>query len=293
MRIMLIIKAVTVLIVFGVIGSTIYLIKEYTGSVEDLPSAMMERQRMVEQKLKEKTGQVEKSGNEPGEKAFQRAKELLAEESMQEAEEKMKYIVSFYPAAECASECRRILGEINLDRLLDPIRMEGKRVVTVRSGDTFSRIIAENKTTMDSLVHLSNLKRSDHRSLHPGDKLVVMPMEMRVAIDLRRNTLTIWNGGEFIKEYTLLKVSYKSRSATKRCEIGLIRGAYEGNLVLNHAEEYRGADKVIILSDKSLAMRSFSSDSDDEQSLGFKLSHADMEELPLLLRPGNDVEIKQ
>lgn len=290
---MLIIKAITILLVLGVIGSTIYLIKDYTGSVEDLPGAMMERQRMVEQKLKVKTEHVQDSGNKPGEKAFQRAKELLAEESMQEAEEKMKYIVSFYPSAECATQCRRILGEINLDRLLDPAKLEGKKVVTVRSGDTFSRIIAENKTTMDSLVHLSELKRSDHRSLHPGDKLVVMPMEMRAVIDLRRNTLTIWNGGEFIKEYTLLKVSYKSRSATKRCEIGLIRGEHDGKLYLNHAEEYRSSNKVIILSDKSLAIRSFSSDSEDDQSLGFMLSHADMEELPLLLRPGNDVEIKQ
>ncbi|MDG1356605.1 MAG: LysM peptidoglycan-binding domain-containing protein [Akkermansiaceae bacterium] len=290
---MLIIKAITMLLVLGVIGSTIYLIKDYTGSVEDLPGAMMERQRMVEQKLKVKTEHVQDSGNKPGEKAFQRAKELLAEESMQEAEEKMKYIVSFYPSAECATQCRRILGEINLDRLLDPAKLEGKKVVTVRSGDTFSRIIAENKTTMDSLVHLSELKRSDHRSLHPGDKLVVMPMEMRAVIDLRRNTLTIWNGGEFIKEYTLLKVSYKSRSATKRCEIGLIRGEHDGKLYLNHAEEYRSSNKVIILSDKSLAIRSFSSDSEDDQSLGFMLSHADMEELPLLLRPGNDVEIKQ
>ena len=191
------------LLMLGVVGGTIYLIKEYTGSVQDLPGAMMERQRMVEEKLKTKTEEGGSSGNEPGEKAFQRAKELLAEESMEEAEEKMKYIVSFYPSAECATECRRILGEINLDRLLDPDWLDGKEVVTVRPGDTFSRIIAQNKTTMDSLVHLSKLKRSDHRSLHPGDKLTVMPMEMRVVIDLRLNTLTIWRGGEFVKEYPI------------------------------------------------------------------------------------------
>ena len=292
MRIALIIKAVAMLLMLGVVGGTIYLIKEYTGSVQDLPGAMMERQRMVEEKLKTKTEEGGSSGNEPGEKAFQRAKELLAEESMEEAEEKMKYIVSFYPSAECATECRRILGEINLDRLLDPDWLDGKEVVTVRPGDTFSRIIAQNKTTMDSLVHLSKLKRSDHRSLHPGDKLMVMPMEMRVVIDLRLNTLTIWRGGEFVKEYPMLEASYRGKTAIKRCKISLIRGARQGKLYLSHAEEYIGSSKVIILSDKSLAIRSFSSDSDGEKSLGFMLSHADMEELPLLLRPGNDVEIR-
>ena len=294
MRIALIIKAVAVLLMLGVIGGTIYLIKEYTGSVQDLPGAMMERQRMVEEKLKlkTKTEEGDRSGNEPGEKAFQRAKELLAEESLEQAEEKMKYIVSFYPSAESATECRRILGEINLDRLLDPDWLDAKEVVTVRPGDTFSRIIAQNKTTMDSLVHLSKLKRSDHLSLHPGDKLMVMPMEMRVVIDLRLNALTIWKGGEFVKEYPLLEASYKSQAAIKRCEISLIQGARQGKLYLSHAEEYIGSSKVIILSDKSLAIRGFSSDSDGEKSLGFMLSHADMEELPLLLRPGNDVEIR-
>lgn len=293
MRIMLIIKAITLLLVLGVIGFTIYLIKQYTGSVEDLPSAMMERQRVIEQTLKVKAIGVGDSANEPGEKAFQKLKELLAEESMEEAEEKMKYIVSFYPAAESAAQCRHILGEINLDRLLNPNELAGKKIITVRPGDTFSRIIDENETTMDSLTHLSNLKRNDHRSLHPGDRLVVMPMNMRAVIDLRRNTLTIWNGGEFIKEYALLKVAYKSSSATKYCKIGMIRGSHDGKLYLHHAEEYRGSEKVIILSDKSLAIRSVSSDSENDQSLGFMLSQSDMEELPLLLRPGNDVEIKQ
>lgn len=293
MRIMLIIKVITLLLLLGVVGSTVYLIKQYTGSVEDLPSAMMERQRMIEHKLKVKAVKAEDSSDEPGDKAFQRAKELLAEESMEEAEEKMKYIVSFYPSAKCAAQCRRILGEINLDRLLDPSQLEGKKIITVRPGDTFSRIVNENETTMDSLTHLSNLKRSDHRSLHPGDELIVMPMEMRVVIDLRRNTMTIWNGGEFIKEYTLLKVLYNSSAAIKRCKIGLIRGSHNGNLYSYHTEQYRDSQKVIILSDKSLAIRSFSSDNEEEQGLGFMLSQPDMEELPLLLRPGNDVEIRQ
>lgn len=292
MRIVLIIKALALVLVLGVVGLTIYLVNEYTGSVHDLPGAMMEHQRNIEDRLKEKTKQGSRRVNEPGEKAFQRAKELLTEGAMIEAEDKLKYIVSFYPAAECAHECRRILGEINLDRLLDPDWREGKREVIVRPGDTFSRIIAQNQTTMDSLVHLSKLKRSDHRSLHPGDKLTVMPMEMRVVIDLRTNTFTIWKGGEFIKEYQLLNSVYRSKVLKKRCKIGLIRGRASGKLYPSHAEEYMASSKVMFLSDKSLTIRGFEGQSEDDLGLGFVLSHADMEELPLLLRPGNDVEIR-
>lgn len=289
---MLIIKAVAALLVLGAMGGTAYLMQEFAGTGKDMPSTIMERQHHLELELKAKAEKGIRADNEPGEKAFQRAKELLAMESMIEAEEKLKYIASFYPSAKCAAEVRRILGEINVDRLLDPDLKEGKRVVIVKSGDTFSRIISQNKTTMDSLVHLSKLMRADHRSLHPGDRLTVMPLELRVVIDARRKTLTLWNGGEYIKEYPLLAVSYKGKNAVKRCKIDQIRGRYRGKLYPSHADEYLASSKVFILSDKSLAIRAVSSDNEEDFSFGFFLSPADMEELPLLLRPGNDVEIR-
>jgi hypothetical protein len=292
MKIMLIIKAVAALLVLGAMGGTAYLMQEYTGTVKDMPGTMMERQRKVELELKQKAERGIRSDNEPGEKAFQRAKELLAMESMVKAEEKLKYIVSFYPSAKCASEARRILGEINVDRLLDPEWKEGKTIVKVKSGDTFTRIVSKNKTTMDSLVHLSKLMRADHRSLHPGDKLTVMPLEMRVVIDNRRKTLTLWKGGEFIKEYPMQKISFKGKKAVTRLKVGNIRGWYRGKLYPSHAEEYRASSKVIALSDKSLAMRAVSEDDEEGFGLGFLLTSADMEELPLLLRPGNEVEIR-
>jgi hypothetical protein len=292
MFILHIIKAVAALLVLGAVVYTGYLMKEYTGSVRDMPGTMMEQRRHVELELIEKAEQGAQSSSEPGEKAFQRARELLAMESMSEAEEKLKYIVSFYPAAEAASEARRILGEMNVDRLLDPDWMEGKRVVTVKSGDTFTRIIRHNKTTMDSLIHLSKLMRADHRSLHPGDKLTVMPLDMRLVINIRRKTLTVWRQGEFIKEYPLQKISYSRRGASRHLEVGSIMGQVGEKMYPSHMESYRLARKVIFLSDKSLAIRALSADNSDGMQLGFFLSDADMEELPLLLRPGNDVEIK-
>lgn len=287
---MLIIKAVAALLVIGAMGGTAYLMKKYTGTVKDMPGTMIERQRQKELVLKQKAEEGVKSDNEPGEKAFQRARELLAMESMAEAEEKLKYIVSFYPSAKSATEARQILGEINMDRLLDPEWKEGKKAITVKSGDSYSAIVRNNKTTMDSLMHLSRLKDADSRSLRPGKKLTVMPLENRVVIDLRRNNLTIMNGGEFVKEYPLQKVNYQGKA--KHLEIGGIRGWHQDKLVSVHSANYRGASKVINLSDKSLAIRALIEENEEDIGRGFFLSAADMEELPLILRPGNDIEIK-
>lgn len=289
---MLIIKAIAGLLVLGAMGGTAYLMKEYTGTVKDMPGTMMERQRQVELDLKKKAEEGVRSDNEPGEKAFQRARELLAMESMAEAEEKLKYIVSFYPSAKSATEARRILGEINMDRLLDPEWKEGKKVIKVKKGDSYSAIVRRNKTTMDSLTHLSGLTDTDSRRLRPGQKLTVMPLELRVVIDLRRKNLTIWNGGEFVKEYPLVKINYSAKGKSRHLEVGGIRGWHRGKLVSVHSPDYRSSAKVIHLSDKSLAIRALPEDDDEDAGRGFFLAPADMEELPLVLRPGNDVEIK-
>ena len=88
MRIVLIIKALALMLVLGAVGLTVYLVKEFNGSVHDLPGAMLEHQRVIENRFKEKAKQGGRGVNEPGEKAFQRANELLTEGSMIEAEEK-------------------------------------------------------------------------------------------------------------------------------------------------------------------------------------------------------------
>jgi hypothetical protein len=293
MLIMHLFKAVATLVVLAVVAGTAYLMEEYTGTIKDMPGAMAEHQQEVERELKKKADLGAQSDSEPGEKAFQRACELLAMKSMPEAEEKLKYIVSYYPAAKAASEARRILGEMNMDRLLDPDWRQGKKEIIVKRGDTFTRIIRRNKTTMDSLVHLSRLMRADSRSLHPGDKLTVMPLNMRLVINTRRKTLTIWKGGEYIKEYPVKKIAYKHRGAARHLKVSSILGEVNGKMYPSHMEAYRNAKKVIFLTDKSLAIRSFSADNNaDDLQLGFFLAESDVEELTLLLRPSNDVEIK-
>lgn len=288
-----IIKAVASLLVLGAVLGTAHLVQDYAGSIREMPGAKMEERKQLELVLRQKAERGARSSSEPGEKAFQRARELLESGSMAEAEEKLKYIVSFYPAAEAAAAARKVLGEMNIDRLLDPDWKEGKRTVLVKKGDNFTKIIRQNETTMASLMHLSKLMRADHQSLRPGDKLTVMPLNLRLVIDLRRQTLTLWRQGEFIKEYPIRRTSYRGRGTVRHLKVGSLMGEEGGKLFPGHLRSYRYARKLIFLSDKSLAIRPFSADNVDELQLGFYLAEVDTEELSLLLRPGNAVEIRQ
>ena len=57
-------------------------------------------------------------------------------------------------------------------------------------------------------------------------------------------------------------------------------------------ESYRNARKVLILDHRGLQLREVMEIEEEDQGRGFFLSGADMEELALLLRVGNEVEVR-
>lgn len=289
---MLIIKAIAGALVLASVIGTGYLLKEFTGSVNGVPSVSAEQREQRDLVLQQKAEQLMTTDNEPGEKAFKSAEELLAMGEIPAAEERLKYVVSNYPSAKCSTHARRILGELNVDRLLDPDVLEGKIQFVVKSGDTFIGIVRRYGTTMDSLVHHSRLMKADARSLRLGDQLTVMPLKMRVVVNDRLKTLTVFDGDEFVKEYPILKSSYNGKS-NRKLKIDSIHGEYNGRRYLDQSDDYLFASKIITLSDKSLVIRALSDDIDDDFSFGFFLNPADMQELPLLIRSNNEIEIRR
>ena len=292
MSIMLTVKSIAGAVTLCAIGLTIYFVQQFVNAEDDGGEARLRVQKKEEWALKAKLEQVKGRGSEPGEKAYQNAVQLLEKGPVEVAEARLKYVVSNYPSANSAVKARKILGEINMDRLLDPSDKKGKVTVEVKSGDNFTRIINKNQTTMDSLAHFSGLMRADAQSLHPGDKLTVLPLNMRLVIDVKRKRVTLFDGENFIKDYTVLKASYEG-SGVLKTKVSSIRGSKDGKNVSPHSVEYRASNKTIFLTDKSIMLRSEEDKSGEDYALGCVLSQADMEELPLLLCPGNEIEIRR
>ncbi len=226
---------------------------------------------------------------EPGEKAFEAARELLVEAKFPEAEEKLKYILTYYPTAPSAPEARRILGEMNMDRLLAPIENGSKKIYEVKSGDSFSRIVAREQTHFDLVVHLNSLQRSDR--LHPGDKLLVMPLNFRLVLDKRNAVLSLWDRGSFVKDFPILE-DYIAPSRGITATVVERREVRQNDRAVNVASSsYRTADKLLLLKKPRLEVRAVGEFPRDGFE-GCVISAADMEELALLIRPGNTVEIR-
>jgi hypothetical protein len=233
---------------------------------------------------------------DPGAKVFEKAKELIAVGDLASARERLLMVVNIYPRSKAAPEARRIVGEMNLDDLLSAAHMDGKEIHIVRPGESYLGIAAKHKTTLDCIMHLNGLM--DLQGLRPGEELVVMPLELRVLVEPARKTLSLWEGGRFIKEYPLVSMDLGGQKGGLRTKISSKAGIVGDRRVTPGMKHYRESEKVFAFEKSSLQIRSIDptaevpAGEDLSPGPGFHLVVEDAEELALLLRPGNEVEIR-
>lgn len=226
---------------------------------------------------------------DPGEKVYQKAHELLALGQLAEAREKLSNIINVFPSSSCAPVARRIVGEMNLDEILSTSHMEGKQVHVVKKGNSFLGIAAEHHTTLDLIMHLNNMMELG--SLHPGDEIVVMPLDFSILIEPKRKTISLWDEGKFIKEYPILHLGVPGALAAGKTKIVSKIAEIQGKRVPPQSKDYRSSDKIIQISSPSVLIRA-GEEVAGQFPHGIILSHQDTEEINLLTRVGNAVEIR-
>lgn len=272
-----VIKALAAIIVLAILAGTALYVKEVKAQV-----AVPQLEILQEEVVK---------GVEPGGLAFERAVERLALGKYEEAEEKLQFVVNFDPGSDAATEARRILGELHLDRYLSTEHMEGKKIHVVCSGDSFLEIAKQYETTIDCIVHLNGLMRLNQ--LHPGDELVVMRLNFNLRIDLPRKRLGVWKDGRFVTSYSIQNVRLgHSGSGVVRTKVKNKQGFLEGKSYPTTSDFYRAADKLMTLEIKGLRILGESQEAGEGPGKGIFLKESDMEELVLLTRVGNGVEVR-
>ncbi len=224
---------------------------------------------------------------DPGDKAFQKAAELLATGKIPEARDKLTFLLHYYPSSSATPRARQILGEMNMDTYLSPIGNTLLIKHTVTKGDSYLKIAKKYETSIDGLLHFNNFL--DLRPLQPGDLLWVMPLNLHVTIEAKRQALTLWKGNDFLKEYRLL-ACHNPPTAVINGSIDSKIGYTQGKKIQPGSRDYRAADKALTISkiwnllpypeDGALSLK------------GFYVHRVDAEELALLLRIGNEVEIR-
>ena len=226
---------------------------------------------------------------DPGEKAFQKAHELLALGKIDEAREKLTAIVNVFPSSPAAPVARRIVGEMGLDEILSASHEEGKKCHVVKRGDSYLGIAAQYHTTLDLMMHLNGMM--ELKNIIPGQELIVLPLDFRLLIEPQRKALSVWNGPRFIREYPIIHLNVSGSLAVGKTKIKSKSADLEGRQVPPQSKDYRGAQKVIQLEKPSLQIRG-AEETDEHTRGGVVLLPQDMEEVSLLTRVGNEVEIR-
>ncbi len=226
---------------------------------------------------------------DPGEKSFQKAHELLALGQLAEAREKLNSIITSYPSSSSAPSARRIVGEMNLDEILSAHHMEGKKSHIVARGNSFLGIASEYRTSLDLIIHLNGML--DFKGLQPGEELIVMPLDYRVLIEPQRKSISLWEGTRFIRDYPILNLAVSGKLLPTKTKVGAKFAEHDGRPTTPQSKDYRGANKVIQLAKPALKICG-ASEADATSAHGIVLRTTDMEELNLLTRVGNEVEIR-
>jgi hypothetical protein len=178
---------------------------------------------------------------------------------------------------------------MNLDEILSTAHKEGKQTHVVKRGDSYLAIASKYKTTLDCIMYLNGMLELGN--LQPGDELIVMPLEFRLLIEPHRKSVSVWDGGRFIREYPILRIEHTGRLANQRTTIDSKTATLDGKRIQPQAKSYRGATKMIQLAKFPVPILS-DEPGEESPSRGIFLSGPDVEELSLLTRVGNEVEIR-
>lgn len=249
--------------------------------------------RIVGSPPEEKTAALPKEENipkvDPGVAVYEKARELLALGQADEARAKLVHIITSFPTSTTAPVARGILTTMNLDEVLSSSHMEGKQRVVVKRGDSFLAIAGRNQTTMDMIEHLNAME--EMKPLHLGEELLVMPLNYRVVLEPKKKNVSLWAGENFVAEWPAREMH--AIAATKKPVKISAKPvvAKDGKALAPQSAGYRGGDKSIQIAGAGLWLRPWDGVG-EKPSGGVLLDPADLEDLFLLTRVGNDVEVK-
>lgn len=284
-----IIKILAALLVLAIIGGLLLVLKDFKEDFAQ-PSEIGA----------EKLVELQAVDFERGKREFNRALELIAMERLDDAREKLLFIQNLHGDSEFAPETRRILGEINLDEVLSVSNMTNKQVHVVEAGKGAPLAIAKKyKTTLDCLMFLNG--SLDMSVLHPGDEIIVMTLDFKMVIDLSSKRIELYHRDAerqehvFTKEYIIPKVDISGVGS--RALFGSIKtkvAEVKGRTLQPFHSGYRHGTKVLIMrcGGRNYQVRTLPKPDDEDPGPGIFLSEQDMEELAMLIRIGNEVEIK-
>ncbi len=119
------------------------------------------------------------------------------EENVAQARTNLETILK-RPDSPARDEAEFLLGEINMRQLRSPEPGPDDIVYTIKKGDSIWKLERELKVPGDLIIGINNLRPN---ALTVGMQIKVPKVNPSIVIDKAKRTLTLKNGGAFLKKY--------------------------------------------------------------------------------------------
>lgn len=184
-------------------------------------------------------------------------------------------------------EARQITGSVNVQRYLSR-RHPDARVYTVKSGDNIFKIAAAEKCPFELIMLLNGIV--EPAGLRVGQKLVLVPMNCRLTVDLAQRELSVWDGDILVADYPVLETSGLSAMIRKaeapEAHLSARESYLEGVRLPQRSVQVLSGDKVLVLDNGLCIIGSVA-----KSTLYVKIDGRDLNELSLLLAEGAQIRI--
>jgi len=271
-------RLIAAFLVLGIVSaSAIGMVKVWQ---DHLHPSILARQEILEME-KKPPPRIDRGNQE-----FAKAMKQMAQRDIAAAHKTLSDLVMTYRDSESVPESMRILGEINMDRLLSRFRTPGKVDYEVVGGDSLIRIAGKTNTTVDYIIQVNDLKS---HVLHKGDRLMVCELNFEINVSLSDKTVTLLRDGKFFKKYPI-RMTRGVRAVDTKVES---RAAYIGERSVRLGKEgYTSSEKWV--SGKNVTFGPYTrATAEDEDNYGIFLDVADTEELYTILRTGSVIKVRK
>lgn len=224
--------------------------------------------------------------SDPGKGVFQQAMDLIRQNDLEGSKEKLRMVSRIYKDSEYFDDARRVLGEMNLDRLFSRTPMPGKLEYTVGPREPgLDAIAKKNRTTIPFIRRINNLSGT---VIHPGDRLVLYPLDFEIEVRVAKNLLTLTQKGEYVKDYQILEFNLGGSRLPPATYIGSKSAYLGGKPLREYDNRYSEATKWIQTTSKpgrpGIIFCAPPKKKDDGTPNGIYLDEADIEELSTIVR---------
>ena len=236
-----------------------------------------------------------------GKKQFDQAMDLIRKGELDAAKRLLTEIMEVYQDSSRYQDARRVMGEMNLDRLFSRAPMPGKLEYTAVRGDSLQLIAQRFRTTLAYIKRVNHLLGS---VVHPNDRLIVYPLDLSVQVDLPNKRLTVLKEGRYFKDYDISGHHLPYPSLPEQTSIGDKPAWINDKKIQPTDDRYASARKWLQTTGKpgrpgivfctppraELANPAPTTAPAGDSTPGIYLHESDIEELSTLVRAGASVQ---